>query len=277
MSEGYVYICRREKSASGLVKIGHTDDLERRVAEFNRETGADSKMILEVAFACAADLRHSLERAAHRLGHKHRSRGEWFRLSLDEAVETVHAAAADLGINAAICYRRGQLQEDTDRIRRKHDQEYAALCLQREAKAKVLASAARQTEVDALANIAMQAEARLVTHLHTLPSHDVAALFAIREEDHKRALWLANHRIEQSNDAMVINFIIKLIIPLVAAVFFFTVYFQPDMSLSRVFSGVISCIILSTIATFITSSFFAEPLIFAFAKRESPVRQKSYL
>lgn len=68
-------------------------------------------MILEVAFACAADLRHSLERAAHRLGRKHRSRGEWFRLSADEAVKTVRAAAAELGINAAICYKKDQPQE----------------------------------------------------------------------------------------------------------------------------------------------------------------------
>ena len=271
MSEGYVYICRREKSASGLVKIGHTDNLGRRVAEFNRETGADSKMILEVAFACVADLRHSLERAAHRLGRKHRARGEWFRLSLDEAVETVRTAAAELGINAAICYKKDQLQEVTDRIRRQNDQEFAERYRQREVKAAVLASAVNQTKVDAQAAIAMQAEARLETHLHTPPRHDVAALAVIKEEEHKRALWLANKHIEKSNDALRDKFIYKLIMPLVAAVFFFKVYFHPDISWSLVFVGITCSIILGTIATMLTSSFFAEPLIFAFAKREVPV------
>lgn len=271
MSEGYVYICRREKSASGLVKIGHTDDLERRVAEFNRETGADSKMILEVAFACIADLRHSLERVAHRLGRKHRARGEWFRLSLDEAVETVRAAAAELGINAAICYKKDQPQEVTDHIRRQSDQEFAEQCRQREAKAAALASAANQTEVDAQAAIAMQAEARLETHLHTPPCHDIAALTAIREGEHKQALWLANYLIEQSNDALCNKFTFKLIIPLVAAGIFFAVYFRPDMSSSMVFVGLICSIILATITTMFTGSLFAEPLIFLFAKREPPV------
>ena len=271
MSEGYVYICRREKSASGLVKIGHTDNIERRVAEFNRETGADSKMILEVAFACAVDLRHSLERAAHHLGRKHRSRGEWFRLSLDEAIETVRAAAAELGINAAICYKKDQPQEITDRIRRQHDEEFAELCRQREAKAAALAAAAHQAEIDAQANMAMQAKARLEDHLHTPPTHDVAALAAIREMEHERALWHANYQIEQSNAALCNKFTFKLIIPLVATGIFFTVHFRLDISPSWFFGGIVSSIILSTIATMLTSSFFAEPLIFAFAKRELPV------
>ena len=174
MSEGYVYICRREKSVSGLVKIGHTDDLERRVAEFNRETGADSKMILEVAFACAADLRHSLERAAHRHGRKHRSRGEWFRLSLDEAIETVRTAAAELGINAAICFKKDQPQEVTDRIRRQSDQEFAERCRQREDAAAQAETAKVAARIDAHIATAMQAKACLDEHCLTIPTFRIS-------------------------------------------------------------------------------------------------------
>ncbi len=125
MNEGFVYICRRTKSTSGLVKIGHTDNLDRRMMELNRETGSDSPMLIEAAFVCPAGQRQRLEAAAHSLGHHARRRGEWFKLEAEAAIDLVRRAAQQHGIRAAISYRHGQLQEITDALRAQTDCAFA--------------------------------------------------------------------------------------------------------------------------------------------------------
>lgn len=96
---GFVYICRREHGAPGLLKIGHTDNLARRMSDFDRETGADSRMILEYAVACHGGLRERVERHTHRLARKHRQRGEWFRIDLPAAIRFLHRAGDELNIH----------------------------------------------------------------------------------------------------------------------------------------------------------------------------------
>lgn len=59
--------------------------------------------------------------------------------------------------------------------------------------------------------------------------------------------------------------------PLVAVVLFFAVVSHPDMSSSQVVGGIVSSIILSAIATVLTSTFIARPLIFTFAARVPPL------
>jgi len=110
MSTGFVYICRREHSTSGLLKIGCSDSTPRRMSEFNRETGADSDMILEFVFACPLGQQERLERTAHRLGHAKRRRGEWFALSLVEAVALVQQAGRVSGVPCTAHYDRQQVE-----------------------------------------------------------------------------------------------------------------------------------------------------------------------
>lgn len=188
---GFVYICRREYGNSGRHKIGCTSDLDRRMDEFNRETGADSEMLPQVVFACPLGYENRLERAAHRIAANHRHRSEWFDLTVDAAARIVIQAAVDANIRISLHYDRVGILSNTHiddswliearRIAALSATERAAIqaAARQAAHAKAEAKrAAREAEVKA------RADAYWATHVQPAYEKAVAELIATVIEVH---------------------------------------------------------------------------------------------
>ncbi len=80
------------------VKIGHTNNPERRLEEFRRETGTPGHKASFAAIVWLDRHRERVELAAHRAAHKFRRDGEWFSMSASDAIDHVVAAARASGI-----------------------------------------------------------------------------------------------------------------------------------------------------------------------------------
>lgn len=80
------------------VKIGHTNEPERRLAEFRRETGTPGHKAAFAAVIWLDRCRERVEREAHRRAAAFRRDGEWFALTAAEALQYVIDAAEALGV-----------------------------------------------------------------------------------------------------------------------------------------------------------------------------------
>jgi hypothetical protein len=89
-----IYIAQADED--GPVKIGVSDDPERRIAEL--QIGNAVKIVLVGFFVCGSWLiARTLEASVHAALAAFRLSGEWFSVSPDTARRTIEEKAADLG------------------------------------------------------------------------------------------------------------------------------------------------------------------------------------
>jgi DNA-binding XRE family transcriptional regulator len=82
------------KSELGLVKIGRSKNSQKRMRQVSNSSGLRLTMEHEKETACAP----AVEAAAHALLVGHRKCGEWFDVTVDEAIATIEQAVDQIGI-----------------------------------------------------------------------------------------------------------------------------------------------------------------------------------
>jgi predicted GIY-YIG superfamily endonuclease len=83
---GYVYLIEAE---NGLVKIGRTEDVERRLSSINSASPICVTLLHSEFVKDAVEM----ERVLHDRFQSKRMRGEWFRLSESDVDEAIHLLA----------------------------------------------------------------------------------------------------------------------------------------------------------------------------------------
>jgi len=80
------------------VKIGHTNDPHKRLAQLGNDTGVPDHLASFAAIVWLDRKREKVEALAHELAADYRRTGEWFELPAKSALEYVIEAARKLGI-----------------------------------------------------------------------------------------------------------------------------------------------------------------------------------
>lgn len=83
---GYVYILANQ-SMPGLLKVGRTNDIDRRIKELSQATGVPTPFVLVHEWMIIDE--NSNETAAHEALSDYRVEKEFFRLPMSQAVEIV--------------------------------------------------------------------------------------------------------------------------------------------------------------------------------------------
>lgn len=116
---GYVYVM--SYPGSSKVKIGHALSPTIRASDIGG-TLAPEQPSIEALFWCA-ERREDVERAAHRLEKSNRRNGEWFEISVEQALVTIQSAADSQKIEIQFVYDRLDYSE---RLREEMDAQDAA-------------------------------------------------------------------------------------------------------------------------------------------------------
>jgi hypothetical protein len=95
----YIYWLGREL---GTVKIGHTNNPSRRLAEFTRETGTPGHQASFAAVVWLDRRREDVEQAVHRKLAKLRRDGEWFEATPEQALAAIIAEVEERNIRYEI-------------------------------------------------------------------------------------------------------------------------------------------------------------------------------
>lgn len=94
--EGHGFVYVMSYPGDTLLKIGHANNVEARVKEIGG-TMAPRNPIPVASFFCAKR-RHLVEQAAHRLLADRRRNGEWFEVTVAQAMGAIREGAKELGI-----------------------------------------------------------------------------------------------------------------------------------------------------------------------------------
>jgi hypothetical protein len=94
--EGYGFVYVMSYPGSDLVKIGHAHWPTSRARDIGGTLAPDQPK-LEACLWCA-ERREDIERRAHMLKAGQRRNGEWFLLSVPEAMNAIESAARDVSV-----------------------------------------------------------------------------------------------------------------------------------------------------------------------------------
>lgn len=106
--EGYGYVYIMSYPNSDKVKIGHTINPSTRASQIGG-TLAPETPIIEFLFWCA-ERREAVERATHKLQKHARANGEWFNLSVADAIKSVEHAARNVGVATQVAFDRNEYE-----------------------------------------------------------------------------------------------------------------------------------------------------------------------
>ena len=111
---GYVYVL--SYPGSDKVKIGHTNDMDRRARELGGGTIGPNDPIVEICIWCSEG-REKVERLTHKHAHQHRHNGEWFAMTPSVALDAVRNAAQCLHVEHVIAFDRTEHEVQAERAR----------------------------------------------------------------------------------------------------------------------------------------------------------------
>ena len=104
---GYVYVL--SYPGSDKLKIGHSLDPFDRAEDIGG-TKAPETPVVEAFFWCS-ERREDVERAAHKLEKGARHNGEWFAVSVEQAISAIRKAAEQVNVEVQLIFDR----DDYDR------------------------------------------------------------------------------------------------------------------------------------------------------------------
>ena len=104
---GYVYVL--SYPGSDKLKIGHSLDPFDRAKDIGG-TKAPENPLVEAFFWCS-ERREDVERSAHRLERDTRHNGEWFTVSIGQAINVIRKAADDVGVEVQLVYDRNEYEK----------------------------------------------------------------------------------------------------------------------------------------------------------------------
>jgi hypothetical protein len=99
---GYVYVL--SYPGSDKLKIGHSLDPFDRAEDIGG-TKAPENPVVEAFFWCS-ERREDVERAAHKLKRERRHNGEWFDISVEQAMATIREASVLVHVEVQLVYDR---------------------------------------------------------------------------------------------------------------------------------------------------------------------------
>lgn len=103
---GYGYVYVMSYPGSDKVKIGHALNPTSRAADIGG-TLAPETPIAEAYFWCS-ERREDVERKAHAIVSANRCNGEWFKISVQRAVEVIQQAASAVGVSIQLVHDRNE-------------------------------------------------------------------------------------------------------------------------------------------------------------------------
>jgi hypothetical protein len=87
MTDHYLYVIAGSHATNGPVKLGFSADPDQRLLEL--QTGHPEPLIVHYREPINVERVRLYERLLHRDNHHHRLRGEWFNLTVQEAINYV--------------------------------------------------------------------------------------------------------------------------------------------------------------------------------------------
>ena len=104
---GYVYVM--SYPGSDKVKIGHSLSPSVRATDIGGTLAPETPEI-EAYFWCS-ERRENVERAAHRIESSSRFNGEWFKISVSQAIRSIEQAACEVNVEIQLVYERDKPEE----------------------------------------------------------------------------------------------------------------------------------------------------------------------
>lgn len=104
---GYVYVM--SYPGSPHIKIGHSLNPSNRADDIGGTLGPETPVV-EAYYWCS-ERRQDVERATHQLEQNSRYNGEWFTIPIDQALESIKDAAAEVGVQIQLTYDRNELAQ----------------------------------------------------------------------------------------------------------------------------------------------------------------------
>ena len=104
---GYVYVL--SYPGSDKLKIGHSLDPFDRAKDIGG-TKAPENPLVEAFFWCS-ERREEVERSAHKLERDTRHNGEWFTVSIGQAINVIRKAADEVGVEIQLVYDRNEYEK----------------------------------------------------------------------------------------------------------------------------------------------------------------------
>ena len=104
---GYVYVM--SYPGSDKVKIGHSLSPSVRATDIGGTLAPETPEI-EVYFWCS-ERRENVERAAHKIESSSRFNGEWFKISVSQAIRSIEQAACEVDVEIQLVYERNKTEK----------------------------------------------------------------------------------------------------------------------------------------------------------------------
>lgn len=125
---GYVYVMSYPNS--DRVKIGHSLNPTARASEIGG-TLAPEVPIVDIAFWCS-ERRHDVERKAHEIEAKNRRNGEWFEISIDQAIQSIKKSAEITDVEVQLVFdlhsRQASLEKEAKLKQNEIDKHICCAC-----------------------------------------------------------------------------------------------------------------------------------------------------
>jgi hypothetical protein len=102
---GYVYVL--SYPGSDKLKIGHSLDPFDRAEDIGG-TKAPENPVVEAFFWCS-ERREDVERAAHKLQRESRHNGEWFNITVEQAMASIRDASVQVNVEVQLVYDRDDI------------------------------------------------------------------------------------------------------------------------------------------------------------------------
>ena len=134
-------------SALPAVKIGHSNDPDRRLAQLGNDTGVPDHLASFAAIVWLDRKREKVEARAHEMAAAFRRSGEWFEITASQALGYILDAAKEFNVRYEVEDRAGVYAEKRNSVESAVSQEVKNLTLD-ELRARVSAAKDAVTDAD---------------------------------------------------------------------------------------------------------------------------------
>jgi len=211
---GYGYVYVMSYPGSTKLKIGHSDDPENRAKDIGG-TKAPETPVLEASFWCS-ERREVVERKAHKLAKHLRHNGEWFDLSVEQALGFIRTAAASVKVEVQLIFDRSETDKkaaaaaESMRLAEAAEQEkhnQALKMVEREAEADRQAALRKTVVEQQMRDFVPEPEAVRLERVRIWKLNEAVRL----QERYEKALRLPDPVIQRAGTGVVLEVSVKVI------------------------------------------------------------------